>query len=198
MLTGTVACSVMTLQDARRGGATQGLQCIACGTDWPFPICQMPCVPTQTPYCSACGPLLAAGLRSWFPDADRTAITAAINRLSGEVPSTFADNVALRQLDLSQNVLSGSIPAFAPSALVQVLRLSSNLFTGRLSNATLSLTQLRELTLDRNHLSCDIPTETADGANSSAMLPAIRGKVRPLTLALAPSHPHPRTPRPRP
>ena len=83
-------------------------------------------------------------------------LSLSYNQLSGSIPS-FESNTALSLIYLGHNHLSGSIPSFASSTALQGLGLDSNQLTGPIPSFA-SNTALWDLRLSYNHLTGSIPS----------------------------------------
>ena len=78
------------------------------------------------------------------------------NQLSGELPSTIS-MANLTDLVLYANKIFGELPSFN-SPMLQTLELSSNQFTGQLSDGLSQNTGLKELVVSRNMLTGTLPS----------------------------------------
>jgi len=84
------------------------------------------------------------------------------NRLSGPLPAQLGDLTQLRALNLKRNTLTGSVPTSLSSlALLQTLDLSENRLTGAIPTQLGNLAAMQELNLSNNQLTGAIPTQLA-------------------------------------
>ncbi|XP_010503692.2 PREDICTED: probable inactive receptor kinase At5g67200 [Camelina sativa] len=74
-------------------------------------------------------------------------------------PETLTRLDQLRVLNLENNSISGSVPDLSPLTNLRSLTLSKNHFSGTLSGSILSLRRLAELDLSYNNFSGEIPSE---------------------------------------
>ena len=89
-----------------------------------------------------------------------TGLDLSNNQLSGTIPAELDRLTSLQVLDLSGNLLSGTIPAELGSlADLQELKLSGNLLSGTIPAELGRLTYLQVLDLSGNQLSGTIPAE---------------------------------------
>ncbi|KAK6945015.1 Leucine-rich repeat [Dillenia turbinata] len=81
------------------------------------------------------------------------------NRLSGKIPSDFANLKLLRSLYLQNNMFSGDFPE-SVTQMTRLIRLdlSSNNFTGQIPFSLNNLTQLTGLFLENNNFSGTLPS----------------------------------------
>ena len=95
-----------------------------------------------------------------------TALDLSQNQLSGVLPASLGDLANLQALDLSQNQLTGAIPTeLGNLANLQGLSLWGNQLTGPVPASLGGLVNLEWLYLDENQLTGPIPTELGHPAN---------------------------------
>ncbi|KAL4654003.1 hypothetical protein ACB092_01G346800 [Castanea dentata] len=101
-------------------------------------------------------------------------ISLSYNKFDGSIPKGFESLEKLESLDLGDNNFTGNIPPTIsnlsmlqniPSDLwrqpnLKFLQLSQNYFTGTISQNIINITSLKELDLDGNFLSGDLPLDT--------------------------------------
>ncbi|CAH9071444.1 unnamed protein product [Cuscuta epithymum] len=89
-------------------------------------------------------------------DTSIASITINSANLRGELGDKLGAFSSIKTIDLSNNLIGGSIPSSLPVTL-QNLFLSDNQFTGSIPESLSSLTQLSAMSLNENHLTGDIP-----------------------------------------
>ncbi|RAL41793.1 hypothetical protein DM860_008975 [Cuscuta australis] len=89
-------------------------------------------------------------------DANIESITINSANLGGELGDKLGSFSSIKTIDLSNNLIGGSIPSSLPVTL-QSLFLSANQFTGSIPESLSSLTQLSAVSLNENKLTGDIP-----------------------------------------
>ncbi|MDW7695377.1 gliding motility-associated C-terminal domain-containing protein [Flammeovirgaceae bacterium SG7u.111] len=88
------------------------------------------------------------------------------NELSGPIPATLGSLANLREMNLSSNDLSGEIPASLGSlSALEVLNLSRNNLSGEIPSSFGGLSNLRTLDLRDNSLGGELPEELRNLAN---------------------------------
>ena len=93
-------------------------------------------------------------------DGRVTELDLSQNQLTGDIPAELGDLTNLEWLDLPINRLTGDIPAELGSLTnLEVLSLFDNRLTGEIPAELGDLTNLGELYLDNNRLSGEIPAE---------------------------------------
>ena len=93
-------------------------------------------------------------------DGRVTELDLSQNQLTGDIPAELGDLTNLEWLDLPINRLTGEIPAELGSLTnLEVLSLFDNRLTGEIPAELGDLTNLGELYLDNNRLSGEIPAE---------------------------------------
>ena len=96
-----------------------------------------------------------------------TKLDLSNNKLSGEIPAALGDLSELRELKLRSNELSGSIPAeLRQLAALRKLNLRDNDLSGSIPEELGQLGALRELVLNGNALSGSIPAALGTWASS--------------------------------
>eukprot|EP00775_Hariotina_reticulata_P008520 gene8520-8702_t len=96
-------------------------------------------------------------------------LSAKYNIISGSIPSDWGWGMSsLQELDLEYNYkLSGSLPSsFAQLQSLRLLHLSTNLMTGSLPSGLSNLNELQELLLDNNQFTGTIPASYGSGMKS--------------------------------
>ncbi|KAH9686895.1 protein kinase domain-containing protein [Citrus sinensis] len=93
------------------------------------------------------------------------------NALSGEIPANICSSLPfLEYFSLSQNMFHGGIPsALSKCTYLQILGLSFNDFSGAIPKEIGNLTKLQELYLGRNRLQGEIPPELGNLAELELM-----------------------------
>lgn len=79
------------------------------------------------------------------------------NSLHGSIPTQFGQLKDLRYLSLGENNLTGEIPGLLGQISLTVLELYSNAFTGKIPANLINLKQLTRLRLDNNKLTGQVP-----------------------------------------
>ena len=79
------------------------------------------------------------------------------NNLSGEVPESITDFIALEAVALGSNTLYGSLPELSLSNNIYYINFMDNQFTGSIPNSYANLTKLKKLLLSKNQLSGPLP-----------------------------------------
>jgi len=79
------------------------------------------------------------------------------NRLSGKLPDKLTNLKYLKELDLSDNSISGTIHMIAELKDLQILKLSKNLFFDEIPSALLNHQKIEEIHLGSNKLFNNIP-----------------------------------------
>ncbi|TVU45580.1 hypothetical protein EJB05_05070, partial [Eragrostis curvula] len=87
-------------------------------------------------------------------------LSLADNKLTGPVPATFVSQT-LRYLDLSNNMLTGSIEFLTNFVNIKAARLDGNSFTGRLPDFS-KLPKLRYLSVAQNQLTGYVPASLGE------------------------------------
>jgi hypothetical protein len=86
-----------------------------------------------------------------------TDLSLQLNQLTGNIPASLLDMPSLVVLDLSQNSLSGQIPAFGNSRNLQVLDVGSNNLNGQIPSTIKNSMKLLEFIAAENQLTGAIP-----------------------------------------
>nr|GMC72839.1 protein STRUBBELIG-RECEPTOR FAMILY 3-like [Ipomoea batatas] len=89
-------------------------------------------------------------------DSNIVSITINGANLGGELGDNLEGFSSIKTIDLSNNLIGGSIPSNLPVTL-QTLFLSANQLTGSIPDSLSSLSQLSAMSLNENHLSGEIP-----------------------------------------
>jgi hypothetical protein len=79
------------------------------------------------------------------------------NNLTGEIPESITDFIALEVLGLPNNNLYGSLPELSLSSSLYFLNFTNNQFTGNIPSSYANLTKLTGLYLANNQLSGPLP-----------------------------------------
>lgn len=95
-------------------------------------------------------------------------IDLSFNNLTGTIPASFADFPSLLKLQLYGNSLTGKIPMsfFVKLTSLELLNLGENLLSGRLDTNIGRLTELRGLHLHQNNFEGQFPSEIGKLSNS--------------------------------
>ncbi|OMP05203.1 hypothetical protein CCACVL1_02007 [Corchorus capsularis] len=92
-----------------------------------------------------------------------TSLYLSNNRLTGQIPATLGQLLSLSVLDLSSNSLAGSIPSsFGSLRNLTSLDISSNNLTGPIPLGIGVLSKLQSLNLSSNSLTSSIPAQLGD------------------------------------
>ena len=92
-----------------------------------------------------------------------TEVSLSQNMLSGEIPAELGNLTSLQILSLWGNELSGEIPAeLGNLTSLEILYLNENMLSGEIPAELGNLTSLQRLFLSRNMLSGEIPAELGD------------------------------------
>ena len=78
------------------------------------------------------------------------------NKIAMPLPSSFGLMVALEELDLESNYLTGSIPSWSGLSKLHTLHLQDNILTGQLPSFS-NMKSLKILNLDTNYISGELP-----------------------------------------
>jgi Leucine-rich repeat (LRR) protein len=98
-----------------------------------------------------------------------TELNLVDNNLSGPLPATLGNLIALRELNLLHNNLTEGIPSLQNLTAIQVLNLGDNNLTGEIPTWMGNLTTLVELNLGFNRLTGSIPIELGSLSNLYAL-----------------------------
>ena len=81
------------------------------------------------------------------------------NQLTGQIPAGLGNMIALTELDLGGNMISGGIPSLTGLTALEKLYLNGNDLTGVVPAWLTNLTRLKEVDLGGNGLTGEIPSE---------------------------------------
>ncbi|URE06701.1 hypothetical protein MUK42_03698 [Musa troglodytarum] len=133
----------------------------------------------------ACRGLTDLDLSGVSATGDRTlsCLDLSGNAFSGAIPLVLGNLLSLQQLNLSWNLLSGSIPARLET--VQVLDLSRNLINGSIPPEIGKAVSLKELRLEKNSLTGEIPVQIGNCSSLTTMMLSQNNLTGPLPPTLA-------------
>lgn len=112
-------------------------------------------------------------------------IALKAQNLSGGVPPEFAKLPYLKQLDLSRNYLSGSIPTRWTTMRLTGLSFMGNRLSGPFPKVLTSITTLTNLSIEGNHFSGPIPSEIGKLINLEKLVLSSNAFTGELPAALA-------------